>query len=362
MKVSFSTYWRELVNGTHTAPTDRLLIQFLAPFGLVYSGIQFLRAGLYRVGILTTRRLPRPVISIGNITVGGTGKTPVTAHIARLLIQQGFKVAILSRGYGGSLEGQTLVVSDGATVMLGPQECGDEPFLLASTIPGLIVVIGSDRYAAGQLAMSQLSPDIFILDDGFQHLRLHRDLNILLLDHTSPFGNNRTLPAGLLREPTAAASRADLIILTRCPEDATNSNPVPGKPTITASHCLIDAVPLRGDNPLPLAALHGPKFLAFAGIAQPEFFFDGLRSKGINLVHTLPFPDHAGYDHTRVAEINAALQSCAAEYAITTEKDGVKLKQLLPEIAAVTYVARLDIQIGKSSELLTLVRNLLPKN
>lgn len=360
MNSLFSTYWRELATGTRITTVDRLLTMVLVPFGLVYSCIQYLRAGLYRFGLLTTRRLPRPVISIGNITVGGTGKTPVTAHIARLLIQQGYKVAVLSRGYGGSLEGQTVVVSDGATIMLGPLECGDEPYLLASSVSGLMVVIGSDRYAAGQLATQQLSPDIFLLDDGFQHLRLHRDLNILLLDYTHPFGNGWTLPAGLLREAARASHRADLIIMTRCPEGTSTNSEISGTPTFASSHCLVDALPLQGGDPVPLSTLHGHRFLAFAGIAQPEFFFSGLRSKGINVVHTLPFPDHAGYDHARVAEITAAMQNSGAEYAITTEKDGVKLKHLPPEIAAVTFVAKLDIQIERPSDLMAVLRNLLP--
>ena len=359
MKTTFATYWRGLADGTRTSTVDQLLILLLAPLGWVYSRAQQLRATLYRIGILKSHRLPRPVISIGNITVGGTGKTPVTAYIARLLLEQGHRVAVLSRGYGGSLEGHTVVVSDGVTVMLDPRECGDEPYLLASTVPGLMVVIGTDRYASGQLAMQQLAPDIFLLDDGFQHLRLHRDLNILLLDSSRPFGNGWTLPAGLLREPAAAVRRADLIILTRCPEGAAVIPLVSGKPAFAASHRLVDALPLQGGDPAPLAALQGPAFLAFAGIAQPEFFFSALRDKGINVVRTLPFPDHADYDHESLEAIRAALQNSGAEYAITTEKDGVKLKLLPADIAAVTYLARLDIEIEKPDDLLALVRNLL---
>jgi tetraacyldisaccharide 4'-kinase len=354
------TYWRELATGTRSTPADRLAILLLTPFSQIYSCIQYLRAGLYQIGILTTNRLPRPVVSIGNITVGGTGKTPITAFIARMLIQQGYRVVVLSRGYGGSLEGQSIVVSDGVTVMLGPHECGDEPYLLASTVSGLMVVIGTDRYAAGRLAMQQLSPDIFLLDDGFQHLRLWRDLNILLLDHTSPLGNGWTLPAGLLREPATATRRADLIIMTRSPEGTSSSATRSGIPTFAASHCLVDAVPLRGGEPIPLPDLRGHRFLAFAGIAQPESFFSALRDKGLTIVHILPFPDHAGYDHTRLEEIRTAMQSNGAEYAITTAKDGVKLKKLVPGIAAVTYVARLEIEIEKPSDLLALLRNLLP--
>ena len=360
MKTSLAAYWRELANGTRSDTVDQVMVLLLAPLGQVYSLVQQLRAWLYRLGILKSQRLPRPVVSIGNITVGGTGKTPVTAYIARLLLGQGYKVAVLSRGYGGSLEGQSVVVSDGTSIMLGPLECGDEPYLLASTVPGLMVIIGTDRYAAGQLALQQLVPDIFLLDDGFQHLHLWRDLNILLLDSSRPFGNGWTLPAGLLREPAAAARRADLVILTRCPEGAVVAPPGSGKPVFAAFHRLVDALPLTGGDPVPLTELLGPTFLAFAGIAQPEFFFSGLRDKGINVVRTLPFPDHAAYDQAAVEAIRAALQSSGAEYAITTAKDGVKLKQLPAEIAAVTYTARLDIEVENPADLLALIRNLLP--
>lgn len=362
MKVPMSTYWRELATGSRSTTPDQLAILLLAPFAQIYSCIQYLRAGLYRIGILKTCRLPKPVISIGNITVGGTGKTPVTAYIARLLIQQGYRVAVLSRGYGGSLEGRSVVVSDGVTVMLGPDECGDEPYLLASTVEGLMVVIGTDRYAAGQLAIEQLAPDIFLMDDGFQHLRLWRDLNILLLDCSRPLGNGWTLPAGLLREPATATRRANLIIMTRCPEGTSISATLPGKPTFAAGHRLVDALPLRGGEPVALPALQGRRFLAFAGIAQPDSFFSGLRDSGLTIVDTLPFPDHAAYDNFRLEEIRSAMQNSGAECAITTEKDGVKLKKLAPGIAAVTYIARLDIEMEKSADLLALLRNLLPKN
>jgi len=356
MKAPFFTYWRELAAGSRSSTPDQLAILLLAPFAQIYSCIQLLRAGLYRIGLLKTHRLPQPVVSIGNITVGGTGKTPITAFIARLLINQGYRVAVLSRGYGGSLEGQCVVVSDGVTVMLGPHECGDEPYLLATTVSKLMVVIGTDRSTAGRVAMQQLMPDIFMLDDGYQHLRLWRDLNILLLDCSRPLGNGWTLPAGLLREPATAIRRADLTIMTRCPEGTSISATASGKPAFAATHRLVNALPLRGGEPLQFPALQGHKLLAFAGIAQPESFFSALRDRGLTIVDTLSLPDHVDYTRARLEEITAAMQSSGAEYAITTEKDGVKLKKLAPAIAAVTYVARLDIEIEKPAELLALLR------
>jgi tetraacyldisaccharide 4'-kinase len=168
----------------------------LAPFAVLYGMVLRVRALLYQVGILSIRKLPCPVISIGNITVGGTGKTPATMLVAKELQERGYRVAVLSRGYGGSLEGQVAVVSDGESVLLGPEQAGDEPCLLAQTVPGLMVVIGSDRYQAGLVALERLKPDILLLDDGFQHIRLHRDLNILLLGRNPTFWQRLDPAAG----------------------------------------------------------------------------------------------------------------------------------------------------------------------
>jgi len=361
MNSALATYWRELANGTRTGFTDRLLLLLLAPFSFVYSIVQRLRAMLYQTGILKTRHLPRPVISIGNVTVGGTGKTPVAAHIARILMEQGYRVAVLSRGYGGSLEGHTVVVSDGATVMLGPAECGDEPFLLASSLPGLMVVIGTDRYESGMLALTQFSPDVFVLDDGFQHMQLHRDLDILLLDFSRPFGNSWTLPGGLLREPVSAVQRADLVILTRCTKNNLGGSPAKGIPYCLSRHRLADLLPLSGGNPLPLSTLKAGKVLGFAGIAEPTSFFDELRSLGLNLVHTIRFPDHTRYTGDNTDLLRAAMQQYGAEIAVTTEKDGVKLKGLALEFTIKILLARMELVIEEPSLLIESLRNLLQK-
>lgn len=352
-------YWRALANGDRTAIPDRLLLTLLFPFSLCYAMLQRLRESMYRAGIFKARRLPRPVISIGNLTVGGTGKTPVTAYIARLLLQRGYRVAVLSRGYGGVMEGKTALVSDGTTIMLKPKQCGDESYLLATTIPGLIVVIGADRYEAGKLALERLSPDIFLLDDGFQHLRLHRDLNLLLLDATRPFGNGMTLPAGLLREPKSAASRAVLVIRTRCPRILPSSNPLPWIPSCDAHHDLSDIIPLAGGEPVSLDALHGRKLLAFAGIADPSDFFMGLRKHGLDLVSEIYMSDHVIYDDDKILKIWEMLRATGAEFALTTEKDGVKLRNIPETLAERILLARLELTIGDPAPLKTALCNLL---
>ena len=297
---------------------------------------------------------------MGNITVGGTGKTPVTAFIARFLIGRGVRVAVLSRGYGGSMEGQTAIVSDGRTIRLDAGQCGDEPYLLAATVPGLMVVMGADRHSAGMLAMEQLSPDIFLLDDGFQHLRLRRDLDILLVDCARPFGNGWTLPAGVLREPKSAAERAGLVMYTRCPQGY-SPPPLWGKPTCAARHRLGDAVPLAGGKAVSFHSLRGRKILAFAGIGEPEPFFGELRALGLDVVRTVPLPDHAAYTPSQLAGLTAAFRACGADCAVTTEKDGVKLRGLAPEFGDRVMLARLELLMDDPTILTDLLSNLLQK-
>lgn len=344
-----ATYWRGIADGSDRRPAARLLILLLAIPSLLYGCILRLRACCYQLGIFATRRLPLPVISIGNITVGGTGKTPVTLLTARMLMERGLKVAVLSRGYGGSLEGQTAVVSDGRSILLTPEQCGDEPVLLARSLPGLLVVIGSDRYRAGLLAREQLDPDIFLLDDGFQHLRLHRDLNILLLDYRRPFGNGFTLPAGLMREPSSAAMRADLLILTRCTGDATAA--VPCLPVCRSIHRLSSFNRLADNAALDAAMLGQTRVAAFAGIADPTAFYSNLEQLGIRPVATLSLPDHEPYGRDTLERVNLLARSSKADWLLTTEKDGVKLKLADTDPGVCVVTARLEIVLEDETPL-----------
>lgn len=355
MNSTLHTFWRRLATHGAASPAERLLLALLTPLSWQYAAILRIRARLYHWGVLSTRRLPKPVIAIGNITVGGTGKTPVTAYIARYLLAQGHRVAVISRGYGGSLEGQTTVVSDGVSIMAGAAECGDEPYLLASTVPGLMVVIGPDRYSAGLLAMEQLAPDIFLLDDAFQHLRLHRDLNIVLLDYTHPYGNGLTLPGGLLREPLSALARADLIIRTRSPLHPAAADHSTLTPLCHARHTLVDLLPLRAAEPLAFNRLSGLRVLAFAGIADPDGFFTSLREQGVTLLHCISFPDHTVYGQEQYAELGTVVREHGIDVLVTTEKDGVKLKGLPGELAGRVLLARMTLTIDQPEPLHRLI-------
>lgn len=350
-------YFRELWEGKRHGTADRLLLFILTLLSFPYELVLRLRAAAYAAGLLRSCRLPRPVISVGNLTVGGTGKTPAVAMLARHFISRGKRVSVLSRGYGGTLSGKGGIVSDGTAVHLTPEEAGDEPYLLAATVPGLSVVVGADRYRAGLLAMERLSPDIFILDDGFQHLRLKRDLNILLLDSSRPFGNGRALPAGMLREPRSAAERADLIIYTRCSEGEEPAH-LPGKPLCRAFHHLVGATSPNGGELRPLAQLRGLTGVAFAGIADPLSFFHDLEEEGLTLAATIPFPDHCRYGEGEVARILGAAASCGADYLITTAKDGVKLgpfRRRLPNL----HTAELEMWVADPGPLVALLENFL---
>ena len=349
-------YFRQLWDGKRSGCADRIFMVFLTLLSLPYGLILRLRAFAYAAGLLRSFRLPKPVVAVGNLTVGGTGKTPMTLFLARWFMERGKRVAILSRGYGGSLEGEIRIVADGCCTQLSPREAGDEPYLLASSLPGVIVVIGADRYRAGCLALERLQPDIFILDDGFQHLRLKRDLNLLLLDCAKPFGNGRTLPAGTLREPAEAAGRADLVVFTRCeghePAGAID------KPCCAASHRLVSALPLEGGEPVSLRSLEKHRALAFAGIADPAAFFESLEQEGVRLAAKLAFPDHCRYEEPEIAELCKLKESSRADYLITTGKDAVKLALYGKRLGTV-YAAGLELSFADARPLTAALEKLL---
>lgn len=315
----------------------------LSTAGLLQSGAWFFerlirfRNRCYGKGRFKTHRLPCTVISIGNITTGGTGKTPMTLHVAKFLQSLGYKSAILSRGYKGGAEKNGGVVSDGNRLLMTAKAAGDEPLMMARLLENIPVLVGQDRVASGQLAISRFSPDILLLDDGFQHRRLHRDIDIVLLDSTRPFGNRFLLPRGSLREPPDMLDRADAIVFTRwqngLPEPASllpeSVRLLPvfrsrNTPYIDQRIPSTTGFPRTGKN-LDPALLDGTRVFAFSAIANNKDFHRVLSDLGCQTVGTEEFTDHHTYGSRELSHIGRMAGAAGAEVLVTTQKDFPKL-------------------------------------
>ncbi len=300
-----------------------------------YDWMHRLRLQAYLRGWAAVRRLPCRVLSVGNLTLGGTGKTPMVEAIATLLCQRGYRVGVLSRGYGRRGREAMTVVSDGTRCLVLPEVAGDEPVLLAEHLPGVPVVVGRDRYAAGMLAVERFGVEVLVLDDGFQHLQLGRDLDILLLDSARPFGTGRLFPRGDLRERPSALGRADVIVFTRWergmpmpPSALPLAHPLPV--SFRSCHEPSGLRALPDGRVLPLAALNGRRVLAFCGIGGPESFRRTLQRLGVVVVAFVAFPDHHPYTCLELADLIRMAEEHRAEVLVTTEKDSIRLRRLQP--------------------------------
>lgn len=312
---------RRLVTVGPQGQVQQLFFGILIAIGWLYGLFGWMRAALYRSGMVPVYRASVPVISVGNLTAGGTGKTPMVDLIVKMMLDRGRRVAVVSRGYGGRGCGKVGVVSASQGALLNPDICGDEPFLLAQRNPEAVVIISPRRADGIRSAVERFGADVVVLDDGFQHLAVARDLDIVLLDARRPFGNGHLLPAGVLRESPSALKRAGFIVLTRGEESETPDLPV-AVPIIRCRHKLSDeAVSFQGER-VPLERLAELRGVAFAGIADPENFFTSLSGKGLRF-KSFPLPDHVSYDSSTLELLSAAGQD--ANFLVTTEKDGVKL-------------------------------------
>jgi len=315
-------FHRQLVTAGPQGLPQKLLFLLLRVAGWLYGLIGLLRRKLYRAGLLSVYRAPVPVISVGNLTVGGTGKTPMVDYLVKWLLGHGRRVAVVSRGYGGQGADRVGVVCAGEGPLLPPENCGDEPYLLAQRNPRALVLIAPRRSEGIGLAVERFAADVILLDDGFQHLSVARDLDIVLLDARRPFGNGHLLPAGVLRESPSLLERAGVVVLTR--SDGSDAPPLKGSwPLVRSCHRLADEVGSLAGVRLPLKSLAGQRAVAFAGIADPDNFFAALAAVGLQLVRTLPLADHIAYDRATLALLADAARD--ADFLVTTEKDGVKL-------------------------------------
>lgn len=337
----------------------------LPPLSLLYDAVTRARLSLYRRGTFHTAKLERPVISVGNITTGGTGKTPLVEWVARAIAAEGKKVCILTRGYGRKDPHLQVIVSDGYSVLASPGEAGDEPFLLATKLAGLAAVISSaDRFTAGQEAIKDFGAECFVLDDAFQHLRLARDLNIVTIDATNPWGGGSLLPHGRLRENPAGLTRADCVVMTRCDlvdnTDALRQDilRLAGDRPVFVSHMrAVRVSPLKnGGQPLAATA----RVAAFCAVGNPSSFFANLRGAGYELTIEKSFPDHHIYSQTEIDSLVHSANESGAGALMTTAKDAVKLRPL--SFSTPCYVSEIEISIENDAELKRMIlKSLRPK-
>ena len=355
----------DVIMGRSEGTRAALLGVGLQGLAYVFSGLVQLRLWLYRKRILRDQPLGCLVLVVGNLTVGGTGKTPVVEMFAKALRDRGRKVAILSRGYKSKApplwqkwwfrlnhiaEPPPRVVSDGVKVWLDSEVAGDEPYMLARNLPGVVVLVDKNRVKAGAYAIKQFGCDTLILDDGYQYLPLKGRLNLLLIDKTNPFGNGFTLPRGILREPIKHLARASYVLLTKSKGvrdtelEAMIHKFNPGVEIIECAHQPQYLQHIATGERLPLTALAGRKIGAFSGIAAPEGFEAFLREAGAHLATTRRFVDHHRFTPQDLVDVFAEAQAAGVELMITTEKDAVRLNAS-EKTTSPCYYLRLEIDI-----------------
>lgn len=310
----------------------RLLRGFLSVCSIPYETVSAVRNFLYDKNIIKSYDAGVLTVSVGNLTTGGVGKTPFTAELANMFIRQGKKVAVLSRGYGGSLKNKEVnVISDGEKIFFNAQESGDEPYWLATNCQGVIVLTCASRSKAAKKAVEEFHCDVLIADDAFQHRKLSRNVNLLLVDQANKFGNELLLPAGPLRENFTGIERATAIVVTNKTNNIENA----------LKYC--DEVKNRFKKPVFLCKMQpdisyniknneilykGASVLAFCAIGQPNEFFDFVKEK-FYLTAVMTFPDHHAYDKKDIEMILKTAEESGIQSVVTTEKDAVKIKSLV---------------------------------
>ncbi|MBK6750632.1 MAG: tetraacyldisaccharide 4'-kinase [Acidobacteria bacterium] len=332
--------------------------------GHIFGKVAELRNSLYDKGVLDVFDLRARVISVGNLTAGGTGKTPLVAYISNILHSRGETVCILTRGYGRKDPKERVVVTDGKRILTDAEHAGDEPFELAKKLLGKVIIIAdADRVSAGEWARRKFGVTTFILDDGFQHRKVKRDLDIVCIDSTDPFGGGKMLPAGRLREQKVGLDRADVVIVTRANlgsgiavlrSSIADLNPETQIFTSeTAISGVVDLKDIQSKRRPTQREIKEHKVFAFCGIGNPEIFFKQLWQDGFDAAGTKAFRDHFVYSQKDVAEIERLARDSSADLLLTTAKDAVKLQEL--EFTLPCYVVEIEMVIDRPAELAALV-------
>jgi tetraacyldisaccharide 4'-kinase len=348
------------------SPGLALLRSLAVPAAGVYGLLAGVRNCLFDTRVLPSWRPRCRVVSVGNLTVGGTGKTPMVAWLAEFLHGEGRRVAVVSRGYGGACGRRISVVSDGSRILADVRLSGDEPQLLGRRLPHVPVLCSAHRARAVAAAVEEFASQTVILDDGFQHRRLARDLDLVLLDARSPFGNGWLFPRGPLREVPSALRRAQALVLSRFdgspPAEANREELAkrwPGKAIVTAAYRPVRLFEVSTGRERPLGSLAGVRAAAFAGIAKPEAFFRTLEDLGARLVYSCALPDHHPLSPALLSDLVRAAAAKEPELWLTTEKDWVRLPAT-PSPAMNLWVLGIVIDLGEDSfRLKDLVRSAL---
>jgi len=310
----------------------------MSPLSMVYGAVNGARNLVYDTGLFSAR-LRAPVVSVGNISVGGTGKTPFIIYLGEQLKQRGIKFDVLSRGYGRASKGVHVVDPTGSA-----RDFGDEPLLIARKL-GVPVIIGESRYHAGLLAEQRFGSHVHLLDDGFQHRQLHRDLDVVLLPNEDI--KDKLLPEGRLREPLSSLRRADVVVL---------DGPVSRERPLTVAAPV--ATLFEVSRKMVLEAEPGKKFIAFCGIARPHGFFAGLRAAAVNVVAERAFRDHHSYTAADIQELQTLRAESGAVGFVTTEKDQINLAGFAEQLRPLA-VAKLTVSLERSNELLERIMKLV---
>ncbi|MEN9653212.1 MAG: Tetraacyldisaccharide 4-kinase [Verrucomicrobiota bacterium] len=364
---AIASYAVDVVYGRRQGLGPMLLGGFLRVLSWVFECLVRLRLWLYRHRLFRDTPLGCKVVVVGNLTVGGTGKTPVVLKMAKVLAGRGRRVAILSRGYKGASDSlpkrfwrwltqgsrpDPLVVSDGRSVLAGPDEAGDEPYMLAQNLcgDGVVVIVDRDRVEGGRFALRRFGVDTILLDDGLQYLPLRGQINLLLVDSRDPFGNGCLLPRGVLREPIANLIRAAYVFVTKSegpPEPSLVALIRRHNPTaeiIACSHRARELVEVDGSRRLPMAELKGRRIAAFSGIATPERFEELLTRHGAVIAANRRFLDHHAFNDEDLDEVLDQAMQAKVEMIVTTEKDAVRLQGRFRPSVPLMFV-RLEVEI-----------------
>lgn len=348
--VDWQRIWNDDDSIRRFSPTRAILYLF----SLLYRLIVHLRNRLYNQQVLKSVKLSCPVISVGNISVGGTGKTPCVIMLAKMLQRRGLRPAVISRGYGGKNAQPVNIVSDGKAILLNAEVAGDEPLLIARSLQDIPVITGAKRSLTGQAAIDRFGVNVLICDDAFQHRQIFRDMDIVLLDGEKPLGNGHLLPRGELRESPGGLRRAGCFILTRVDEthpvnsDISRIAGTSNIPVFRAVHQFKEMI-RPDDSTFPPDELRGKKVCAFCGIARPESFLKLLNEAEAEILSFIPFPDHYSYDRYDLQELKNKFLSLRADYLVTTEKDAMRL-QSHPEFLKMICILRMEMEIKPSTQ------------